>query len=153
MQASLVARLPLVSRSHRQPTHGKQPFLLKKGTLGSGPSTHSMPENANKKAARTQRQRQTQRRKLGQADQLPGSAWSLWLHHICGTGPSWLYPLLWLEHVLCLRVTEVLNLRPKYFNLEVGVAKAQALKRQKDTDKVMGEAAVFFHKIMDEGTR
>ena len=151
MQASLVARLPLVSRSHWQPTHGKQPILLKKGTLGRGPRTHSMPVKPKKKAARKQTQRQTQRRKLGQADQLPGSAWSLWLHHICGTGPSWLYPLVCLGHLLCLRVTEVLNLRPKDFNLEVGVVKVQALKRQKETDKVMGEAAVaFVRKLMDE---
>ena len=42
MQASLVARLPLVGRSHWRPTHGNQPILLKKGTLGSGPNTHIM---------------------------------------------------------------------------------------------------------------
>ena len=55
-------------------------------------------------------------------------------------------------HLLCLRVTKVLNLRPKDFNLEVGVVKVQALKRQKETDKVLGEAAIaFVRKLMDEG--
>jgi integrase len=57
-----------------------------------------------------------------------------------------------LGHLLCLRVTEILNLRPEDFNLEVGTVRVQALKRQKTTDKVMGEAAVnFVRKLMDEG--
>ena len=43
-------------------------------------------------------------------------------------------------------------MRPKDFNLEVGVVKVQALKRQKETDKVMGEAVVaFVRKFIDEG--
>ena len=53
---------------------------------------------------------------------------------------------------MCLRITEILNFSPKYFNLEVGVAKVQALKRQSETDKVMDEVAVAcVRKLMDEG--
>lgn len=105
-----------------------------------------------KRAPPKQKQRKKICRKLGQADQLPGSAWSLWLHHICGTGPSWLYPIACLGHLLCLRVTEILNLRPKDFDLEAGIVKVQALKRQKETDKVMGEAAVnFVNKLKEDG--
>ena len=67
-------------------------------------------------------------------------------------GPSWLCALVCVGHLLCLRVTEVLNLRPKDFNHEVGVVKVQALKRQTEIDKVMGEADVaFVRKLMDEG--
>ena len=74
------------------------------------------------------------------------------VHHICSTGPSWLYPVVCLGHLLCLRATAIRNLRPKDSNLEVGVLNVQSLKRQKQTDKVMGEAVVaFVRKLMDEG--
>lgn len=91
-------------------------------------------------------------RKLGQADKLPGAAWTLWTHHIQATGPSWLYPVVCLAHLLCLRVTEVLNLRVQGFDLKRKVVKVRALKRQAETEKVLGEAAiVFIHKLRAEG--
>ena len=53
---------------------------------------------------------------------------------------------------MCLRLTEILNLRSKDFDLVDGVVKVQSLKRQKYTDKVMGEASVeFARKLKDEG--
>ena len=66
----------------------------------------------------------------------------------CGTRPSWLYPpVCW-----GMGCVSGFNLLPHDFNLEVGVVKVQALKRQKETDKVMSEAAVaFVRKLMDEG--
>lgn len=91
-------------------------------------------------------------RKLGQADKLPGAAWTLWTHHIQATGPSWLYPVVCLAHLLCLRVTEVLNLRVQDFNLERKVVKVRSLKRKAETEKVLGEATiVFIHKLRAEG--
>ena len=53
-----------------QPTASSQ--SCSRRTLGSGPSTHIMPENTNNEVARKQKQHQTRRRKIGQADQLPG---------------------------------------------------------------------------------
>ena len=83
MQASLVARLPLVSRSHWQPTHGKQPILLKKGTLGSGPSTHIMPVGMTKRIRPLETETHTkQRRKLGQSDPVARVGLSLFAPHL-----------------------------------------------------------------------
>ena len=91
-------------------------------------------------------------RKLGQADRLPGAAWNLWTNHVQATGPSWLYPVVCLGHLLCLRVTEVLSLQGKDFNFEKKVVKVRALKRQAETDKVLGEAALaFLLKLQAEG--
>jgi integrase len=92
------------------------------------------------------------RRTVGQADKLPGAAWTLWTHHVQATGPSWLYPVVCFGHLLCLRVTEVLRLCCKDFDLEKGVVRVQALKRQGAIDKCMSEAAVqFVRKLQEEG--
>jgi hypothetical protein len=153
MQASLVARLPLVSRSHWQPTHGKQPILLKKGTLGSGPSTHIMPGKT-KKEGRSK----TETTPNTATDTRPSRSVArvglviVVAPHLRHRAIMALPACMCWGHLLCLRVTEVLNLRPKDFNLEVGVVKVQALKRQKETDKVMDEAVVAcVCKLMDEG--
>ena len=91
-------------------------------------------------------------RALGQADKLPGSAWTLWTHHVQAAGPSWLYPVICLGHLLCLRVTEILSLRAKDVDLEKGVARVRALKRQQPTEKCLSEAAVqFVRKLQEEG--
>ena len=92
------------------------------------------------------------RKALGQADKLPGAAWALWTHHVQAAGPSWLYPVVCLGHLLCLRVTEILSLSGKDFDLEKGVVKVRALKRQHATDKVLSEAAAtFVRKLQEEG--
>lgn len=89
---------------------------------------------------------------MGQADKLPGAAWALWTHQVQSTGPSWLYPVVCLGHLLCLRVTEVLSLSGKDFDLEKGIVRVRALKRQAATDKVLSEAAVaFVCKLQEEG--
>ena len=49
---------------------------------------------------------------------------------------------------MCLRVTDVLSLRNKDFDLKKGVVMLQALKGQVRTEKVMSEAVVaFVHKL------
>ena len=89
---------------------------------------------------------------LGQADKLPGAAWALWTNHVQATGPSWLYPVVCLGHLLCLRVTEVLSLASKDFDLVKGVVRVGALKRQAATEKILSEAAVaFVRKLQDDG--
>ena len=90
--------------------------------------------------------------RLGQADPLPGVAWSLWTHHIQATGPSWLYPVVCLGHLLCLRVTHVLRLRGKDFDLEHGVVRLQLFTGQATLEKLMSEAAIdFVHKLQVKG--
>ena len=121
----------------------------------SGP-VEAMPSAARKKPAAKRKTAATGKRRgrkaLGQADKLPGAAWGLWTHHVQAAGPSWLYPVVCLGHLLCLRVTEVLSLSGKDFDLVKGVVKVRALKRQDATDKVLSEAAVaFVRKLQEEG--
>ena len=89
---------------------------------------------------------------LGQADKLPRHAWTLWTHHVQAAGPSWLYPVICLGHLLCLRVTEILSLHGKDFDLEKGFVRVRALKRQGATEKCLSDAAVqFVRKVQEEG--
>lgn len=104
------------------------------------------PASAKRKKTRAARQG------LGQADKLPGAAWQLWTHHVQATGPSWLFPVVCLGHLLCLRVTEILSLRGEDVDFEKGVVRVRPLKRQDATDKVLSEAAVtFLRKMKDDG--
>jgi len=101
---------------------------------------------------RTKKDPKRRRAKLGQADKLPGAAWSLWTNRILATGPTWLYPVVCLGHLLCLRVTEVLSLQVQDINFEKRTVKVRALKKQAETDKVLGEAALaFLVRLRDEG--
>ena len=105
---------------------------------------------AERKLAKTGKRRR--RKGNGQADKLPGAAWALWTNHVQATGPSWLYPVVCLGHLLCLRVTEVLSLSGKDFDLAGGVVRVHALKRQDATDKCLNEAAAtFVRKLQEEG--
>ena len=105
---------------------------------------------AQRKLAKTGRRRR--RKGNGQADKLPGAAWALWTNHVQATGPSWLYPVVCLGHLLCLRVTEVLSLSGKDFDLAGGVVRVRALKRQEATGKCLNEAAAtFVRKLQEEG--
>ena len=105
---------------------------------------------AEQKLAKNGRRRR--RKGNGQADKLPGAAWALWTNHVQATGPSWLYPVVCLGHLLCLRVTEVLSLSGKDFDLAGGVVRVRALKRQEATDKCLNEAAAaFVRKLQEEG--
>ena len=57
-----------------------------------------------------------------------------------------------LGHLLCLRVTEVLSLSPKDFDLVKAVVRVRALKRQHATDKALSEAATtFIRKLQEDG--
>jgi integrase len=127
------------------------------------PKAKAAPPKAAPKAKATQKPKAAKRpgkpakqrrgkRALGQADKLPGAAWTLWTHHVQTTGPSWLYPVICLGHLLCLRVTEVPSLRGKDLDFENGVVRVRPMKRQGATDKVLSDAAVLFiRKIQEEG--
>lgn len=70
------------------------------------------------------------RRKLGQASPLHGPLWNQWCQHLLRIGPSWLYMVVTLSHMLCCRVTEVLALRAGDFNFRHGTVRIKPLKRQ-----------------------
>ena len=47
---------------------------------------------------------------LGKATILAGPLWQAWLQHVLREGPTWLYVALFLSHMLCCRITEILKL-------------------------------------------
>jgi hypothetical protein len=55
-------------------------------------------------------------KKLGQAEGLLGKAWAIWIKHILHAGQSWVYAVVILTHLLCCRVTEVLQLKGSDFD-------------------------------------
>ena len=73
--------------------------------------------------------------KRGQADCLTGSAWSAWMLHVSRVGPSWLFVLFTLCHLLCCRVTEALKLQLQDIDFENKRVKVKALKRRADIMK------------------
>eukprot|EP00435_Cladocopium_sp_Y103_P057403 s1579_g19.t1 len=73
--------------------------------------------------------------KRGQADSLTGSAWSAWMVHVSRVGPSWLFVLFTLCHLLCCRVTEALKLQLQDIDFENQRVKVKALKRRADIMK------------------
>ena len=112
-------------------------LLRRHGLVAAMPSVMSLKKEAS-----------CRRPQLGQADKLPGVAWSLWTHHIQAMGPSWLYPVACLGHLLCLRVTHVLSLRGKDFDLEHGAVRLQLFTWHATLEKLMSEAAFdFVHKL------
>lgn len=68
--------------------------------------------------------------RLGKASSLPGDLWFRWLGHVLKVGPTWLYVALLLSHLLCLRITEVLRLQGKDFDLRNGACQVKPLKRR-----------------------
>ena len=75
--------------------------------------------------------RQPPSKKLGQAATLPGSEWGSWLCHIMRFGTTWLYVVVLLTHLLCLRITEALRLRAENFRFKTpGTVYVAPLKNQ-----------------------
>ena len=71
-----------------------------------------------------------QGRKLGQAATLPGKLWTEWLKHCMANARSWLYALLLICHLLCLRVSEGLALSASDFDFKSCSVLIKPLKRQ-----------------------
>ncbi|CAE7273098.1 unnamed protein product [Symbiodinium sp. CCMP2592] len=71
-----------------------------------------------------------QGRKLGQAATLPGKLWTEWLKHCLANARSWLYALLLICHLLCLRVSEGLALSASDFDFKSCSVLIKPLKRQ-----------------------
>eukprot|EP00439_Symbiodinium_sp_Y106_P054716 s6649_g7.t1 len=77
----------------------------------------------------------------GQADMLVGPSWRAWLDHLQNKGPTWLWALTTLCHLLCCRVTEVLKLQREDVDLESGFVYVGPLKRQGEVRKPLSKAA------------
>ena len=45
-------------------------------------------------------------RLLGKAHPLRGECWDAWVQHVMDVGPTWLYAVVCISDLLCLRVTE-----------------------------------------------
>ena len=88
----------------------------------------------------------------GQADMLVGPSWRAWLDHLKITGPTWLWVLTTLCHLLCCRVTEVLKLQREDVDLEAGFVYVGPLKRQGEVRKALSKAAKeIFERFVEDG--
>ncbi|CAE7348103.1 unnamed protein product [Symbiodinium sp. CCMP2592] len=83
------------------------------------------------------------RRKTGRgpADTLAGPSWKAWVSHLKSVGPTWLYALTCLSHLLCVRVTEACMLRRSDVDLEGRTVHVGALKRGAALKKPLSNAA------------
>ena len=68
--------------------------------------------------------------KRGQADSLTGTAWSAWVAHVARVGPTYLFVIFTLCHLLCCRVTEILQIQLKDIDYENNRINVKALKRR-----------------------
>ena len=66
----------------------------------------------------------------GAADPLLNGAWAEWRSHVLAHGPTWLYVLIVMQHLLCCRVTEILRLRFKDIDWDSKQILVGALKKR-----------------------
>lgn len=85
--------------------------------------------------------------KRGQADSLTGSAWSAWMTHLSRVGPSWLFVLFALCHLLCCRVTEILKLQLQDIDFEKKNVKIKPLKKR---GEIMKPISATLQKFLDK---
>ena len=83
------------------------------------------------------------RRKTGRgpADTLAGAGWKAWISHLKSVGPTWLYALASLSHLLCVRVTEACTLRRSDVNLAGATVHIGAMKKGAALNKPLSIAA------------
>jgi len=75
--------------------------------------------------------------KRGQADCLTGDALPAWINHLSRVGPSWLFVLFSLCHLLCARVTEVLLLQVQDLDFANDLVNIAGLKKHGAVQKPM----------------
>ena len=91
---------------------------------------------------------------LGKASSLPGDLWTRWLAHVLKEGPTWLYVALLLSHLLCLRITEVLRLQGKDFDIKNSTCKIKALKRRAAMTKpILNAVKPMVQKLVTKGIK
>ena len=89
-------------------------------------------------------------KKRGQADPLTGHAWQSWMDHVARVGPTWLFVVFTLCHLLCCRVTEVLMLQLKDLDMDAKTVQIKALKRRGAILKPMSAPLVRMLKQWNE---
>ena len=85
---------------------------------------------AEKKCMKCMKAGKVQGNKLGQAEALHGPLWNQWRQHVLKTGPTWLFVVISLAHMLCCRVTEILKLTGDDFSFRHRFVRIKPLKRQ-----------------------
>ena len=83
----------------------------------------------------------TVRTRRGPAEVLDGPAFKAWLVHLQNQGPTWLWVVTSLCHLLCARVSEILNLQKVDLNLRDGWVRIQGLKNHGEIFKPLSAAA------------
>lgn len=73
--------------------------------------------------------------KLGKASSLPGILWNKWLKYVLGSLGAKPYVILWMTQALCLRVTQVLQLKVSDFRYNLAQVRLKKFKRSKGTNK------------------
>ena len=115
-----------------------------------------MKKSSGKTKTVNKHKQKTTMKKMGPAATLAGSDWISWLNHVLKEGTSWLFVVLILTHLLCLRVTEALRLRGSDFSFKRSDSSVfvAALKRQKPTRKpLLQETKMVLKRLKDVGVK
>ena len=83
---------------------------------------------------------------LGKATILAGPLWQAWLQHVLREGPTWLYVALFLSHMLCCRITEILKLTAGDFLWRSKSVQIAAMKGGPSVNKHM--LSVIYPKLL-----
>ena len=82
-----------------------------------------------------------------------GDLWGVWLAHVPKDGPSWLYPVLFFTHALCLRISEALRLTGKDFNWATGMVLVAAMKAQPEWKQMLAALRPKIEQLRQNGIR
>ena len=82
-------------------------------------------------------------KRLGPADSLQGNAFSLWMQHLCATGPTWVYVAMAMQHLLCCRITEILRTKKEDIDIAGRRCFIKPMKGGGGLWKPLSEAAVL----------
>ena len=82
-------------------------------------------------------------KRLDPADSLQGNAFSLWMQHLCATGPTWVYVAMAMQHLLCCRITEILRTKKEDIDIAGRRCFIKPMKGGGGLWKPLSEAAVL----------
>ena len=112
------------------------PSVMKKKCKQKSKKSMKCMKVANKKYMKCMKTGKVQgEKKLGQAEALHGPLWNQWRQHVLKTGPTWLFVVISLTHMLCCRVTEILKLTGDDFSFRHRFVRIKPLKRQPEAGK------------------
>ena len=106
-------------------------------------SATAMPRKSPKRSAKARSSVCKAEKKLGPADALHGAAFASWLSHLQSSGPTWLFIVVSLQHVLCCRVTEILRIQLQDCDLAGKRMFIKPMKKGAGLWKPLSEAALL----------